>query len=111
VLGLVRPGHAGDVEVRPGDAVVDEALDELRGGDRAASRGPTFFMSAIGESISRSKASPSGWRHSFVADSPRRLDQLAASSSSLENRPAYSWPRLITIAPVSVARSMIVFGL
>ena len=24
-LGLVRPGHAGDVEVRPGDAVVDDS--------------------------------------------------------------------------------------
>ncbi len=32
---LVRPGHAGDVEVRPGDAVVDEALEELRRGDRS----------------------------------------------------------------------------
>ncbi|MCI1755903.1 MAG: hypothetical protein LKM31_08915 [Sphingobium sp.] len=38
-----------------GDALVDEALDELRRGDRAAeARGPVFFMSAIGLSISLS---------------------------------------------------------
>src|SRR5690606_25809254 len=33
--GLVGPGHAGDVEMRPFDALFDEALDEAGGGDRA----------------------------------------------------------------------------
>src|SRR5690606_29204624 len=34
--GLRGPDHPGDVEMRPADAVIDEALEELRGGDRAA---------------------------------------------------------------------------
>src|ERR1700759_670455 len=36
VPGLVRPGHAGNVEMRPFDAALDEALEEDGGGDRAA---------------------------------------------------------------------------
>jgi hypothetical protein len=40
--------------MRPFHALVDEALQELRRGDRAAARGPVFFMSAIGLSISLS---------------------------------------------------------
>jgi hypothetical protein len=41
--------------MRPGHALVDEALQELRRRDRAAfARPPTFFMSAIGLSISLS---------------------------------------------------------
>jgi leucyl aminopeptidase len=39
------------------------------------------------------------------------LSSWSASASSLLNRPAYSWPRLIRIAPVSVARSITVLGL
>src|SRR5690606_22200546 len=35
-LVLAVPGDPRDVEVRPGRAVLDEALQELRGGDRAA---------------------------------------------------------------------------
>jgi hypothetical protein len=52
--GLVDPDRARDVEVRPGHALVDEAVEELRRRDRAAKAGPTFFMSAIGLSISLS---------------------------------------------------------
>src|SRR4051794_33044393 len=33
-LRLVRPGHAGDVEVRPFDAVIDITPQELGRGDR-----------------------------------------------------------------------------
>src|SRR3546814_4781493 len=31
---LVVPGHARDIEMRPGDALVHETLEELRRGDR-----------------------------------------------------------------------------
>src|SRR3546814_20152508 len=37
--------------------------------------------------------------------------KLSASASSLENRPAWSWPRETMIAPVRVARSIIALGL
>src|SRR3546814_213 len=36
VAGLVGPDHAGDVEMGPFDALLDEPLEEGRGGDRAA---------------------------------------------------------------------------
>src|SRR5688572_33039456 len=33
---LVRPGHAGDIQVRPGRFILDETLEKLRRGDRSA---------------------------------------------------------------------------
>ena len=95
------------------DAVVDKALDELRGGDRTALARADILH--VGDRRIDQPVERLGQRHGATAC--RRVaspaaSSCAASSSSLARRGRpYSWPRVITIAPVRVARSMIAFGL
>ena len=74
-------------------------------------RPPVFFMSANCESISLSYSGPSGMRQTRSPVSLPALLSRSASSSLLENRPACSLPSATMIAPVSVARSTMNFGL
>jgi hypothetical protein len=74
-------------------------------------RPPVFFMSANLESICLSYSGPSGMRHTRSIVACPALVRRSHSRSSLENMPAYSWPSATMIAPVSVARSIMNFGL
>ena len=53
----------------------------------------------------------SGIRQTFSPTASPVAWIFAARSSSFENRPAMSWPSATMIAPVSVARSIMNFGL
>ena len=74
-------------------------------------RPPVFFMSANLESIILSYSGPSGMRQTRSPVASPALVRRSHSLSSLENMPAYSWPSATMMAPVSVARSIMNFGL
>src|ERR1700692_4878287 len=74
-------------------------------------RPPVFFTSANCESISLSYSGPSGIRQTRSPVASPTLVSRSANSSLLENNPAYSVPSATMIAPVSVARSTMNFGL
>ena len=86
--------------MRPFDAILDEALDELRRGDRAAfARADILHVGdrRIDQAVER-------LRRAACATTCRPLSSpaccsLPARSSLFENSPAHSWPRLIRIAP------------
>ena len=101
---------AGDVEMRPG-RVADEALEELRRGDRAAVAAAGVLH--VGELGIDQLVVGRPERHAPDRLAGRGAGRVrrAASSSSLENSPACSWPSATMIAPVSVARSIMKRGL
>ena len=92
---------AGDVEMRP-RRLVDEALQELRRGDRAADSGRR--CSSCRRTWNRSCLSysgPSGMRQTRSPVAEPGLGQaLGRACRRWQNRPAYSWPSATMIAPV-----------
>ena len=92
--------------------VVDEALQELRGGDRAAvaARRCSSCRRIANRSACRIRGRAACARPSRRSRG-RPCVSRSASSSLLENMPAYSVPSATMIAPVSVARSTMNFGL
>ncbi len=72
---------------------------------------PVFFISANCESICLSYSGPSGMRQTRSPVASPALVKRSANSSLLENSPAYSVPSATRMAPVSVARSTMNFGL
>jgi len=79
--------------------------------DGKAQRPPVFFMSANLESIILSYSGPSGIRQTRSPVASPALVSRSTSLSLLENIPAYSWPSATMMAPVSVARLIMNFGL
>ncbi|CAE1310624.1 unnamed protein product [Acanthosepion pharaonis] len=75
-----RPDHASNVEMRPCDAVIDIALQELRRRDRAAATRADILH-----------ASDGGKRHSFSSVALPAASSDSASRSSLANRPPCSY--------------------
>ena len=110
-VGLRRAHRGpGDVEMRP-RRVVDETLQELRRGDRTAVA-PAGILH-VGELRVDHLVVFGTERHApdaFAGFVPILLSR-SASSSLLENMPAYSVPSATMIAPVSVARSTMNLGL
>ena len=104
-------GGAGDVQVNPRN-IVDEALQELGGGDGAGfAAADVLHVGKVGidHLVVRlaQRHTPDGFARGFTGSS----DSRSLSSSLLENRPACSLPSAMRMAPVSVARSIMNCGL
>ena len=111
-LVLRLPRGSGDIEMRPGRAFFDEALQELRRGDAAACRGRRYFSCRQSGCRSFCRKPRRAENATMFLRPPCPLSSVARDSvSSLLNRPAYSCASAMMIAPVSVARSTMQRGL